>query len=301
MNNGKKLHLDLTRGSPAQELMNLGVLLSEISAGRVELSPQDIDEHSIKLANQDEYEHKYSELLGTKHQYRVTDFAKPLVEKRSAIGADYLAQRLLHTGTTIDRIAGHSIVVVPNIAEIIYDDRGVIIASDVPEIRGHDALHYLACCIAEDIALVTNEDGKLVYAFDCSMYEKTPKDPLTGINNYVGRDLLEFHGRAKTHGAILPVILRNLTACMQSGALDQLTIDLIGNNTYSDGKIHVRRHETDYVEPIMTQNGLAGLMAHAEVIFRETKADGTPNKQGRIIRLWPKFHEVYQVMPDGNT
>ena len=137
------------------------------------------------------------------------------------------------------------------------------------------------------------------------MYEKTPKDPVTGYNHFLGRDLMEFHGHAKTYGHILPTILGNLCKSFENGSLDMLVIDLKGQNVHSlvdsDGNVNESvqavRFERDYITPIRQHcegtdaktgcgkcpGQLMGILAYADVLFQNVGDTSNPFEGGTCL------------------
>ena len=94
-----------------------------------------------------------------------------------------------------------------------YDKRGIILDSAHDKrLVGVDAMNYLCTLLDHDVGvantLKANDPDALVYSFDSSVYEKTPKDNITGIDHFVGRNFLEFHEKARTFGPILKKIMQ---------------------------------------------------------------------------------------------
>ncbi len=319
----RALYIDLTGEDAAEQLKELNRKLNifndsidPTSGGfsptysgvpRLSIEPEHIAP-VLELANDCEYKTKTVELLGAKLCYRIAQFSPTHRMFDSAVAADDLARKLAHVGVTFEKERLERRVVVPaRGTEIIYDHNGRILLATGPEIeqykglaeklRGQDALHYLACHIQQDMAVVMKKGDRMVYTFDCSMYEKTPKDVETGENKFLGMDLLEFHGRAKTFGSMLPGLLRNLVSCFEQQRLDLLEIDLRGANIYSNGEQQARRFERDYVTPIFEDGVFHGILAYADVFFQDPAETGSPYG-GNAIHHPVKFHKEYKVMKD---
>jgi hypothetical protein len=318
----RALYVNLSEQDAAEQLLELDRKLRLLSDSTVAdiggFSPMYKDVPKLKiepeevapvleLANDCEYKTRTVEMLGANLAYKIAQFAKEHEVRDSALVADDLAQKLAHVGVKFKRRGKQRrIIVSTRKTEFTYDQYGTIQSASGPEIEkysglaekleGQDALHYLACHVQQDLAVVMKKGDKMVYTFDCSMYEKTPKDVETGENKFLGKDLLDFHGKAETFGHILPNLLRNLVSCFSQGRLDLLEIDLKGANVYSNGEHEVRRFETDYVTPIVDNGTFHGILAYADVLFQDAAETRSPYKGGIIVPHQVNFHKEYKVV-----
>lgn len=272
----KTLYLDLVRGG-----------LDNIVETNVRLS-------NMTIGTEGERKAKIDEMHGVKQKFRYVQFEENHDESASVFAADTIAT--MCKGMEYHRFGDIRIVHIKD-KGITYDGRGIIIEENGEGTLGHNALHYLAAQLHQDIAVVIKDREELRYVFDCSMYEKTPKDVDTGENMFIGRDLLEFHSKAKTYGHILPGIIQALATGLESGELDGLVIDLLGQNAYSNGAIQIRRFERDNVIAIKEDGEMKGLLAYADVYF-QLPGQRSPLDGGLYIPFSsPKtFHRNFQVV-----
>jgi hypothetical protein len=317
----KKLYLDVSGNDATENLMQLHETLEQTARGEDivgKAAPKLLDiaspeTHRIKLMSM------LNDIVGGSN-YIIGQFSNDHDMRYSAIAADDLVRKINH-GKIITSI-GVDVrnVQIPQLGvALTYSNEGQLLSlesngsyplDDLTRFSlGKDVLHFLSCCVEQDVALVfkKKEDGKesLEYVFDCSMYEKTPKDPVTGYNHFLGKDLLEFHGHAKTYGHILPTILGNLTKSLEIGTLDMLAIDLRGQNTHelydSDGNvqegIEARRFERDYITALRVHcdgqdvsigcekcpGQFKGILAYADVLFQELSDTSNPFEGGTCL------------------
>ena len=279
----KHLHIDLTGSGAGSELSGL---VSRLDGS---ITPR-LTDMGMTIAKQADYEQKLRELLGEKQNFRIAQFAEGYGLKDSALVADDIVHRLEHTGIRSTRDGDLRTVTIHPFGEMIsYENNGLIVGGLA---QGRDVLHYMACVVRQDMAVVLKKDGRLIYSFDSSMFEKTPKDPVTGENRFLGQDILEFHGKAKTFGQMLPSLLDKLASSLGEHRLDLLTIDLRGGNIYSDGHQQVRRFERDYAVSLGDNRGL---LAYADVFFQDIAETRSPFKGGSSIDT-ADFHSRFRVI-----
>jgi hypothetical protein len=159
----------------------------------------------------------------------------------------------------------------------------------------------MSCHVQQDFGVVIKKDEKLVYTFDSAMFEKTPKDIVTGINYFLGRDLMEFHTRGPNFGTRMPGIFQNLVEALRTNKIDHLVVDLPGANVYSDGKSQVRRFERDFVTPMKVESDLDGFIVYTDVFFQDVNEPITPYNGGEFLDIKDpkKFHQEFKVIEDG--
>lgn len=293
----KKIHLDLVT-RPRENLMDLSNNLADIKTGKLVL-PDVKKESIVTLVNETEHSVKLCDMLGVDVGYEISTISKNLSGKHSALVAKNIANDL-RAASVFEQINQNTIVDIPaRNTSIAFDDVGTIIESNRSILLGQNAMQYLAANISQDIGLVMLEQGKPIYQADISRYEKTPKDLVTGKDNKIGLDLLEFHSKAKTYGYILPTILGDMITCMAEGQLDLLTVDLLGSNTYrvdaslisnQHNWMDVRRFERDYATPILANGELEGIIVYTDVWFQEIN-EKSPLEGGAHLNIGTEIHK----------
>jgi len=290
----RRLHLDLL-GSAEENRHNL----SDLSKKLDKTAPVSETKIGLTLSSENEFLAKYAEMMGHLLSYQITHKSPNHTAADSYEIATEIIRRL---GVPVIREGDATQVVIPNRAHISYNRfSGVISESSNPLLVGRDCLDYIACNVHEDLAAVMPEKGVLVYEFDSSMYEKTPKNPRTGENMYIGKKFIDFHGAAKTYGAMLPEIFHKLRRAFSEGRLDVLTIDLRGGNVHTDGHTQVRRFERDHLVPIydiftkilplpdalvpMQYNRVIGMLAFADVVFQREGDKLSPFEGGLYLDI----------------
>ena len=315
----KRLHLDLTGEDAAEQLKRIsqylydlnrmvrrdvpsGLTYVEVNVPDVELGRSETPQ-ILTLANDCEYTTRTVEMLGAELYYRIAQFAPEHEVKDSALVADNLAKRLAHVGVQFKKRGKERRIVIPGReTEFTYDQYGTIQRATGPEIakyndlaqnlEGQDALHFLAAHVHQDLAVVMKKKDGLIYTFDCSMYEKTPKDVETGENKFLGRNLMDLTG--KYEGIQFNYFLENLVGCFQQLRLDLLTVDHRGEHIYSNGEQEARRFERDYVTPIRRFRKFKGILAYADVFFQDPLVTENPFDGGEVLDHQVKFHKEYK-------
>ncbi|MBT3814832.1 hypothetical protein HOE37_03470 [Candidatus Woesearchaeota archaeon] len=257
----------------------------------------------VRLSSDVEYALKLSEMLGEKLEFSVGQFEKDKQSRDSVITATSLA--LLHENAIVEKdeaVQGNLKVTIPERGYFVFNEQGIITETNIlDKIVGHDALHYMSCHVQQDFGVVIKKDEKLVYTFDSAMFEKTPKDIVTGINYFLGRDLMEFHTRGPNFGTRMPGIFQNLVEALRTNKIDHLVVDLPGANVYSDGKSQVRRFERDFVTPMKVESDLDGFIVYTDVFFQDVNEPITPYNGGEFLDIKDpkKFHQEFKVIEDG--
>lgn len=184
--------------------------------------------------------------------------------------------------------------------QIEVDDEGnVTVAPEIPSVIGKPLLAVMAAFSAQDFGVVIRQPTGLRYAFDCSAFEKTPKDVDSGQNHYVGLDFLEWHRRIPKLGKPLADLFERLDHQFSAGALDLFTIDLRGRNLYTDGKLVLQRYERDYVVPLRHPTaGYLGFVNFADVFMREQGEERRPHDGGSYFEVGcpREFHRLFPVI-----
>ncbi|MGV8086336.1 MAG: hypothetical protein ACP5N1_01770 [Candidatus Woesearchaeota archaeon] len=304
----KKIHIDLVH-NPREELINLDLMLGQMLVGEKVL----IDERAkplLTLLSRKEYIVKLEEMLHRQSNYEIFSLLEDIDKKYLSLAAENIANNLMTTLPSDISISHHIRDTMHGFTwpvtriedkrlgvDIEFNDKGIITSSNVEELFWKNPMEYLACIVEQDMALVSvTNNNNLIYLADISRFEKTPKDVRTGVNKYLGLDLMNFHASAKTYGSILPNIFRNLTECMRQNKLDLLTIDLLGGNTYTNGKETIRRFETDKVLPLKKNNIMEGIIVYADVFWQPVEETRTPQQGGRVLDLGLEMHREYKLV-----
>ena len=309
----KKIYVNLSGENAAQQLNYLRTNLSAEHRAGLPLGTQ----RKVEVCSHDVHMRRLVDALADGYDFRFAQFAGNHDTRDSAIACDDLASKIDGIGIELHGENGKlRVVTLPQLGiELVYDEMARIksLVVDNNDITGSssrvmqlDALHFMSCCIDQELALAVMNGAEMRYVFDSSMYEKTPKDPVTGFNRYLGRDLLEFHGKAKTFGAILPEILSHLCLAFVEGNLDMLVIDLRGQNVHTDGEVQARRFERDYITPIRRHcdgkdrydgcgacavGQFLGILAYADVKFQNAGDTSNPFEGGTCLDK-SRYHEL---------
>ena len=295
----RNLYLDI-RGEPqevALRLTNLSTQLENVRCGREVVDPAE-STFSIQLADGDQVAYRQGELMGRDTPFLSFARANDLTGAEDALIARNLARAC---GAHIRQSEGLTHITLPQIdCGIAIDNEGVIVgcAGLRGDEVGQSATAFLAALVKQEVAVVIKRGGNFIYGFECASFEKTPKDPATGKNYFIGRDLMEFHGRAKTHGRTLPTLLRNLCGAVSSRQLDLCIIDLNGAGRYTDGKTVVRRFERDYVTALWDGHKFSGLIAYADVFFQNPSVSQSPFEGGNYLQVEGPgdFHSRFRLV-----
>jgi hypothetical protein len=175
----------------------------------------------------------------------------------------------------------------------------VTAAPEIPGVVGKPLLAVIAAFSAQDFGAVIRQPAGLRYAFDCSAFEKTPKDVDSGHNHYVGLDFLEWHRRIPKLGKPLADLFERLDQQFSAGVLDLFTIDLRGRNLYTDGKLVLHRYERDYVLPLRHPTaGYLGFVNFADVFMKEPGEERRPQDGGSYFEVGcpRQFHRQFPVI-----
>lgn len=295
-------HLDLI-SNPHESLIKFDSDLEDLlhKKNKIEEVPEP---KILSLIDDIEYSIKASELLGHTQSFAVATIAPNFSSNQKAPAAEHIA-KTLGKEIELSKSQSKTKIFIPNRnIELEFTSNGIIDKSNFSYLVGCDAMHALACNVLQDMGLLLKQKESFIYAADFSRFEKTPKDVRTGKNNYIGMDLLEFHGKAKNFGHILPKILGNIASCFEQHKLDMVTIDLRGLNTYSNGLQTLRRFERDHALPIFKDEKMKGIIVYANVIFQPQTELRNPYEGGRVIKVGSEIHNYHhlpiKVMPHGN-
>lgn len=272
----KLAHLDLL-GSKEDCRKNLMEFSGRLDGD----NPRKEIKNSLTLTNEHEFIAKFSEMMGHKLSFQITHKSPRHRAADSVLIAKELVPRLNLEMRQEDEFW---VVDIPNRATIKFDERGTISASTNPHLFGRDCLQFIACNVHEDFGVVMLNDGKLEYDFDSAMFEKSPKDAVTGENKFIGRDFVGFHSQGKNFGHMLPEIFGKLVKAFSDGRLETLTIDLRGAHIFGNGRIDVRRFERDFVVPIMKPL-FRGMLVFTDVFFQDVNEKKSPFDGGSGIEI----------------
>lgn len=297
----RSLHLDVMgiQERVGIRLADLNDKLENLLEDKEMIQPTEMNSH-MSLSSEAEYNMKLNEMLGEKLDFRVAQFDPKYDGRDSAIAAEFIARNIPQDERCVINDGRRIVIDLKSRPLVEFNNMGRIVYSSLPELIGHDPLHYISCNIHQDFGVVMLKPSGLVYTFDSAMFEKTPKDVDTGHNNFVGRNIIEFHGKGKNFGNMLPDLFRNLVDCFAKDKIDMLTIDLKGANMYSDGKITVQRFERDYVVPIIS-SGFKGIVVYTDVFFQNIREKRTPYEGGSSLRIEDpaEFHKQFKVIRNG--
>ena len=206
----RKLHLDLS--DPTLMHRNIQRFTQELNrlynTKSSHVMAQDLEE-ALSLASLDLINFK----LRDDKEFKIAHFAVTHSRLDSVLAAEELARRT--PGIELSNIGHLSLIEIPSqgITARYMPEVGTVFSVDGlelpkinerPNIRsGMDILHFMSCLVEQDVSYVIKQGRALIYDFDASRHEKTPKDPVTGENRFVGRELIEFHHRAKTVGPLI--------------------------------------------------------------------------------------------------
>lgn len=277
----KHVHVDLVRGDSRNSILQL---ISDLHAP---VQPQ-LTYLPLTLCENITYQKKLDRLNEKSDGYVYSQKAASHLSSNSALVVDELVGFLEHTGTRLHRDGDlRRLHIKHRDISLSYDEQGIITRGAG---KGLDVLEYLACNLAQDIAIVLRtDDQKLIYDYDCSMHEKTPKNPITGVNEHIGRDLKDIHKESRTLGRILPYVISLVDERLHKNQLDLLTVDLRGANKYSNGKQEIRRYERDYLVPLKL-----GILAYADVHYQDVNETTSPYEGGCCIEV-QDIHREYQL------
>lgn len=211
--------------------------------------------------------------------------------------AQALARHFASIGVRFD---GPERLLVDGFGDVKLDLEGRVVSADGRAgLKGVHALALLAAFVGQDFGLVLRHESRLRYAFDCSAFEKTPKDIDTGYNHYVGLDFLEWHRRIPKLGEPLAELFELLDRAFESDSLDLFTVDLRGRNLYTNGTLVVHRYERDYVLPLRHPEGRhLGFVNFADVFMKEIAEERRPQEGGTYFDVGcpRQFHKQFPVI-----
>jgi len=281
----KQLHIDLSVPSDqtAIELKSLDHQLLGLIAGDV-LPPTSISS-LIDLAKKATYQYKLDELLGKKHSFRVAQLGVTHRQSDSAMIVECICEHFKHRGIILVKKNNHRSLALPTGDHFVFDDRGIVLESNHKYYINQDILLCLSCHIEQDFAILTERSDGLIYVFESSIYEKSPKDPQTGENTFLDRDFFEWHSHIPHVGSSLVSIFSKMVNCFRYKQLDLLTIYLRGRNHYTHGTITVKRFEKDNVFPMFSQGKFFGLFAYCDVFFQDINATSHVYEGGQFLNI----------------
>lgn len=268
----RMMYLDVrgTAEETARQLAEMVSCLREICNGERVLSTQ-IVPASVAPACDAMRKYRMDELLGNRPRFISFARDSSISDSEDEMIAANLVRLLAPYGVKMERVVGHS------------------------------ALQAMSCHVQQDFGVILKRDEKFVYVFDCASFEKTPKDPVSGLNHFVGQDIAAFHGRAKTHGHVMPMVMHNLADALSRHALDMLIIDLNGAGRYTDGTIVVRRFERNYVVPMWDNGRFAGMIVFADPFFQNETESADPFCGGGFVSVTGpgEFHKRFHLITKG--
>ncbi len=329
----KVLYLDLSTPNAKENLIRFRGQLKDSLDGKIEFS-ESIRNDSLTLSDMDLFMHRFSDYGNRKQVINRMSSDMKLDEK--LLCASEIARRLansydnvnltetlpgvFHTDFNVVRPEG---IVCFNYRQNLRDKDGIpgrfcpehdggscmrtnskqfkkILFGRQPykPIYGLSQCMFMSCNVEQDFAFCAFRGDKLMYVFESSIYEKTPKDALTGENIFLGQDLIEFHTKNKNFGPLFPEIFGNLLQNFRENKLDELVIDLRGSKVYTDGTQFVKRFERDYATPVLRDGELKGMLVSADVFFQDVNEKGHPFQGAPVINHDYNFHKIFQEVKE---
>lgn len=324
----KRTYLDLSTPNAKENLMKFRGNLQDSLDGKIEFSVS-FRKDSLTLSNMDLFMHRFSD-FGNRKQV-VTRMAPDMRLDEKLLCASVIARRLaesydnVNLTETLPRTFHVDFNVVRPEGIVCFNYRENLRYKDglpsrfLPEHDGASCLRtnspefkellfgkepynplfhisqsmFMSCNVEQDFAFCAFRGDKLMYLFESSIYEKTPKNALTGENPFLGQDLIEFHTKNKNFGPLFPEIFGNLLQNFRENKLDELVIDLRGSKIYTDGTQHVRRFERDYATAIRRDGELKGMLVSADVFFQDVNETGNPYQGAPVINHDYNFHRDF--------
>ena len=324
----KRTYLDLSTENAKENLMKFRGKLKDSLDEKIEfsISPR---KDSLTLSNMDLFMHRFSDYM--KRKKIISRFSQDIRLSEKLLCATEIAKRLAsgHSNVNLTETIGddfgdfnvirpeglvcfnyrnhpHGIDTMP-VRFNPNHDGGTCMRTDSRELKklifgrqpynpiyGLSQNMFMSCNVEQDFAFCVFRGDKLIYTFESSIYEKTPKNALTGENSFLGQDLIEFHKRNKNFGPLFPEIFGNLLHNFRQNKLDELIIDLRGSKVYTDGIQLVRRFERDYATAVRRNGELKGMLVSADVFFQDVNEKGNPYKGAPIIKHDYNFHRDFQ-------
>jgi hypothetical protein len=188
---------------------------------------------------------------------------------------------------------------IEGLGDVSFDAEGRILEAPEASLRGGNVLQLAAAFIDQDFGVVVERGQSMVYLFDCSRFEKTPKHVDTGENKFLGQDFFEWHQRIPGFGPFLATTFRELDQALRRRLVDILTVELRGRNLYTDGQHVVQRYERDHVVPLWAADGrYVGLTVFADVFFKSFSEERRPWNGGQYLEIDSpaEFHQRFEVI-----
>lgn len=185
------------------------------------------------------------------------------------------------------QLVKRGLIIIKDLCSMHYDENGRITKTE-PDIGlvNSNALEVVAGICAQDLGLIIERDGVLVYLYGSSRYEKTPKHVETGYDYFIGEDFLEWHRRIPVWGQNLATLFERMYLAFKSDKFDSLVVDLKGRNLYTDGNLVVRRYERDYALPLPTLEGdTTGMIVFADSLFKNINDEVHPFFGGKHLNI----------------
>lgn len=329
----RRMHLDLSEADSMPE--NIQRFTEKLERRLSQRNASCAPGYSVPRRPKDALRLASSELIDLKlkddQEFKIAHFAVTHSSLDSVLAAEELARRT--PGIELHRSEHEGVIVVPERGIVVHYAPGLGTIFDAEGIEvprreglpyshsGMDVLHFLSCLVEQDVAFVVKQGRALIYDFDASRHEKTPKDPRTGENYFVGRELIEFHNRGRTVGPQIAHTLQYVIGNFQAGTLDHLTVDLRGGNLYTNGEQTVRRFERDHFIPVYTKGRrpdgsdhfesmntfvlkdefkeplgkLHGVLGYAEVFFQPATEKRSPFQGGVVVDVPLNFYQTFKV------
>jgi len=285
--NPRSLHFD-ARGSRDDVVQNLQTLIRGLDSAVN--SDKEIPRNESTLAIRPPAKHvqelKLQELTSdSRPKFTIAEFVDGYDHGDSILILQNILPFLSSIGIGGEVSKHGGTITIPEIDEVCFDENGLITQSNNPAMIGKDIFHYVSCFIGQEIAVVLKKGDEFRYVSDISAFEKTPKNA-EGKNQFLGRDIVDFHAKAPNFGRILAPMYRKLLECFAAGKLDLLTVDLHGGNKFFDTKTRkeIHRFERDYFLPLTGEDGeFAGFIGLADTVFKPVVEPKSPFEGGDYV------------------
>lgn len=272
----KKLHVDV-RGDKEKVFLSLQSLMAKLEKQKPIIKSENGFE--LQKSNQEVAAEKFNELFGKGENYQYAEFSENFSAAETLI---FLENMIPLLDKNLKSYFSPLNLKLGILGEIKFDKNGIITHADCADAIGKNVLHFFLCHIQQDASGVLFRGKKLEYVFDVSVFEKTPKDA-AGKNQFLGKDLVGFHGKSSNFGSMLGGLIQSLFESFSRGKLDLLTIDLLGNPHEISANKKIHRFERDFILPLRKNRKVVGLMAFANVFFQETTQTNSPYEGGNFL------------------
>ncbi len=291
----KTLYVDV-RGDKDQVFSNLQSLSDQLE--KHAFVEKSYDFFMLQAGTKNVLSEKLNELLGNETSYAYAEFSDSLSVPEQLL---FLQNMALFFNPFLREKFPTFCLNEGVLGNVRFDKSGTIVHSPffpLSGAEGKNLFHFFLSHLKQDTAGVLFRDGKLEYVFDVSVFEKTPKNA-HGKNQFLGKDLIAFHGESKNFGKMLGELIKKLFLSFSSGSLDMLVIDLLGAPHSLLNEKQIRRFERDFVLPVRNGPRVVGMMAFADVFFQDVSELLSPYEGGLVINGIETQKDVISLVKGG--